>query len=198
MIEKIFPNIPRKWRGVLAITASTLLHFAMALFYLWSTINIYVVSYFRLHSDESLNISFGVIFLPFYTLSLSISGLFSNAFVEKLGVNWAFFLSGVGTSLCTFSASFVNNIYAFMVIFAIFQGISLGLIMILPFYCCFGFFPHNRGLVNGILQTGFGIGGVIYNTLALNVSNPENIVPSIISTSGDKYFDSEVNIYLFI
>ena len=65
--------------------------------------------------------------------------------------------------------------------------------MILPFSCCFGFFPNSRGLVNGILQTGFGIGGVIYNTLALKLTNPDNIIPTILSISGDKYFDFEVD-----
>ena len=185
--------LSRTTKGVLSVIGCFLSNFTQAFYYLWASTNIYVISYYRLISDPTLNNSFGVIYLPLSTWTCNLATLVSVPIAKKIGVRLTIAVAGSLVALCSFISAYMTNIWTFMVFLGVLEGMFVGFITLLPVYVCFPYFLNNRGLIQGLLETAFGLGGMTYNTIALKVVNPDNVEPTIIY-EGERFFDIHVSI----
>ena len=56
----------------------------------------------------------------------------------------------------------------------------------IPVYIGFLYFPQKKGMVSGIILTGYGFGTFIFSLIILGIVNPENYSP--IKSGDDFYF----------
>lgn len=81
------------------------------------------------------------------------------------------------TILCAgsiFFSSFATVFAAFCVIYGILFGFFSGLLYMMPIYCGYLYFPNKKGIVSGLVLTGYGFGSFIFNFMALGIINPDN------------------------
>ena len=50
-------SLKQKYRGILCVIGGVLLHLTLGTIYLWGNINVYIISYYRLHYDDTLSIT---------------------------------------------------------------------------------------------------------------------------------------------
>ena len=59
--------------------------------------------------------------------------------------------------------------------YGITTGFIIGLLFMIPLNNGFKYFPNNKGLVSGIICTGFGLSSFVFSYLILYIVNPNNI-----------------------
>ncbi|CAG0896722.1 unnamed protein product [Darwinula stevensoni] len=82
--------------------------------------------------------------------------------------------------------SIVQSPWLAFVTYGFMFGLGIGTAYMAPLSCGMRWFPENKGLVNGIIVGGFGLGAFIFNFAHTAYLNPEN---KVVSSSG--YFTDE-------
>ncbi|XP_037094030.1 uncharacterized MFS-type transporter YhjX-like [Pollicipes pollicipes] len=54
-------------------------------------------------------------------------------------------------------------------------GVGVGIAYVSPMSCAMKWYPQRRGLVNGIIVGGFGMGAVVFNWIQTSYLNPDNL-----------------------
>jgi MFS transporter, OFA family, oxalate/formate antiporter len=178
-------------KGILSVAGGFLLHSALSSFYVWGAINIYVISYFRL-TDPSINNEIGQVYLLFQVFPWIFAMFFTDYVKKKIGLRWMLVIGSLGICLCTWISAFCQNLWLFMVFFALLWNIFAGMMFMLPLNNGFEYFPNNKGLVSGIISTGFGMGPMGANTLALKLINPGNEKPDFFPLENNSYFNESI------
>ena len=101
-----------KLRAFLSIFSGMCIHLILGAFYLWGAIVIYVTSYFKELSDQSLTTSLAQSVFPIMGLAINITCPFGIKLSEKLGVRLSIFLLSTGMAACVFVSSFLQNFWA--------------------------------------------------------------------------------------
>ena len=115
---------------------------------------------------------------------------FAGHLEERLGVRTTILLgcaimsSGVFLTYFTIKISMALTTLTYGFMF----GLGIALAYAPPMAVAMKWFPRKKGLVNGIIVGGFGLGAFIFNTVQTTYLNPDNISP------GDHgYFTSDQN-----
>lgn len=140
--------------------------------YIPGNINPYLLSYFRQYDDTLTSISVFVI-IPLELVVMTIffpigSYLTSRQVNGRLQLGIAVYVGLISI----FISSFVKNYWVFLVLYGGGFGLSNGLAYIVPIYSCWKYFPHNKGLVSGIILCGFGLSSFIFNFVSTALANP--------------------------
>lgn len=80
-----------------------------------------------------------------------------------------------------FASSYVTNFWLFSTLYGFIFGLCSGMIYFVPFNLGHIYFPNNKGIVSGIISSGFGLGSLIFSTIMLEFINPNNeptVLPS--------------------
>lgn len=64
---------------------------------------------------------------------------------------------------CVFISSWIVNFGGFVVVYGIIFGFFSGILYIMTIFIAYRFFPKNKGLVAGIVLTGYGFGTFIFS-----------------------------------
>ena len=91
----------------------------------------------------------------------------------------------IGTG-STFAASFLTNFWAFLVVFGGGYGVAGGIIYMIPIVAGWEYFPNRKGMVSGVIISGFSCAGLIFNQISTALANPTNASPI------DDYYGKEV------
>ena len=91
----------------------------------------------------------------------------------------------IGTG-STFAASFLTNFWAFLVVFGGGYGVAGGIIYMIPIVAGWEYFPNRKGMVSGVIISGFSCAGLIFNQISTALANPTNASPT------DDYYGKEV------
>eukprot|EP01084_Bolivina_argentea_P227074 383523_1 len=67
------------------------------------------------------------------------------------------------------------NFWLLLLTLGVINGIGIGLIYPMPLLCSMQWFPNHEGLVNGLILSGYGFSGVIFNSLSTQLINPNNV-----------------------
>ena len=78
--------------------------------------------------------------------------------------------------------------------YAGFFPIGIGLVFWTPVICAWEWFPERKGLISGLIISGFGFGAFIYSFITTSICNPHDLKPQFHKTqdSVDKVFPIEV------
>jgi len=176
-----------KWAGVMAICGGFLLHLTLGTLYCFGNMNTYMTSYLRTHvpGQEHKQYSDAIWIPTLATLGQGGFMTFAGHLEERLGVRTTVLLgcsimsSGVFLTYYTIQYSmFLTTLtYGFMF------GLGIALAYAPPMAVAMKWFPRKKGLVNGIIVGGFGLGAFIFNTVQTTYLNPSNQSPD-----ADGYF----------
>jgi len=101
-------------------------------------------------------------------------------------------LSGTALSVISvFATSYITNFAGMLIVYGILFGFASGIIFVLPMEAAWKYFPHKKGVTNGLIIGAFGMGTFIFNYVALAVVNPDNEKASVVA-DGTKYFTEDV------
>ena len=92
-------------------------------------------------------------------------------------------LSTLGLAL---SAIFHTNISVLYLTYGLMFGVGIALAYAPPMGVAMAWYPRKKGLVNGIIVGGFGMGAFIFNTVQTTYLNPLNLSPR-----EDGYFSAD-------
>ena len=190
-MEPLVAFLSEKWKGVLILVGGCLVHLVLGSFYLWGNINVYVTSYYRLHSDRNLTITVSSALFCLMLLGISIGFFFTLPLAKKLGFRLAAMGEALLIAVCVFVSSYMDNFWLFVMFFGIFFGILNGLLYMLPVYLACQYFPNSKGVISGIITGFFGLATIFSSLIAQHMINPDNLQASI-KDGSDKYFDAEV------
>ena len=178
-------------KGYLVLIGGFLIHLVLGSFYLWGVINVYVTSYYRLHSDSSLELKITSALFCFMLLAISLTFFFSLSTIKRFHPRIVVTIEMILISVTVFVSSFMPNFWLFMIFYGIIFGLFSGLVYIVPIFLCCQYFPETKGVISGIITGGYGLATIFSSLIIQYTINPENKKASI-NDDGDKYFDSDV------
>lgn len=164
--------------GILSLVGGFLLHLTLGTLYCFGNMNTYMTSYLRKHVPSQAHIQYSdAIWIP--TLATFGQGLFmtlAGHLEERIGVKMTillgstFMTSGVFLTYFTIqhSIALTTLTYGFMF------GFGTALAYAPPMGVAMRWFPRKKGLVNGIIVGGFGMGAFIFNQVQTVYLNPWN------------------------
>jgi len=167
--------------GYTSILGGFILHLTLGTLYCFGNMNTYMTSYLRTHvRGEEHRVYSDAIWIP--TLATLGQGLFmtlSGHLEEKVGVRMTVLLGSTFMSCGVFltyftiqySMALTTLTYGFMF------GFGTGLAYAPPMAVAMKWFPRKKGLVNGVIVGGFGMGAFIFNTVQTTYLNPDNHSP---------------------
>ena len=198
-MQKISSFLQEKWKGVLILLGGCLVHLVLGSFYLWGNINVYVTSYYRLHSDGSLTITVSSALFCLMLLGISIGFFFTIPLATKVGFRLAALIETFFIAVCVFVSSYMSNFWLFVLFFGIFFGVLNGLLYMIPVYLACQYFPNSKGIISGIITGFFGLATIFSSLIAQEIVNPDNLKATI-KEGSDKYFTADVadNLMKFI
>ena len=92
-----------------------------------------------------------------------------------------------------FLSSYTRNLFAFLLLYAGFNGIGSGAMYILILIAVWEWFPAKKGFVTGVTLTGFGLGLFVFSFVSTKLVNPDSKNPSIYDPDNDvTYYDGTV------
>ncbi|PVD31760.1 hypothetical protein C0Q70_07178 [Pomacea canaliculata] len=94
--------------------------------------------------------------------------------------------AGVLLTYLTIKISFAMSVLTYGMMF----GLGCGLAYPIPVTCAMKWFPEHRGLVGGIVFSGFGCGPIVFNQVITLYLNPSNLPPTQ-KGQDDVYFTQE-------
>jgi len=191
IMSKLFLFLQKKWKGVLTILGGCLVHLVLGSFYLWGNINIYVTSYYRIHSDSSLNMATSSALFCLMAFGISLAFFFGLSFSSKVGFRLSAMIETFLISMSIFVSSYMNNFWLFVLFYGIFFGILSGLLYIIPIFLACQYFPTSKGIISGIITGAYGLATIFSSLLAQNLINPDNEAPTV-KEGSDKYFTANV------
>jgi len=165
-------------QGILSLMGGFLLHLTLGTLYCFGNMNTYMTSYLRKHVPSQASIQYSdAIWIP--TLASFGQGLFmtlAGHLEERIGVKMTillgstFMTSGVFLTYFTIqhSIALTTLTYGFMF------GFGTALAYAPPMGVAMRWFPKKKGLVNGIIVGGFGMGAFIFNQVQVFYLNPWN------------------------
>ena len=119
--------------------------------YSWSIFRVSIEALFGVGTVESgMPYMFS---LAFYAFSMLISGKYIDRFSPKIMMSIGGLLVGIGW----FASGFATNIYMLTLTYGVIIGIGVGIIYGVPISVVAKWFPNKKGLVVGLVLTGFGL-----------------------------------------
>jgi hypothetical protein len=151
-----------KTKGILVIIGGFILHLAIGCIYIWGNISIYVTSYLR-HFDDSVTSESTFIVLPIHIMTSNIMIIVGSEICLRLGPRAATSIGGAVFTLGVFMSSFTEEFYTFVIVYSVTFGFGCGLIYLAPLLTAWTYFPKRKGLLSGVIVSGFGFGSAIFN-----------------------------------
>lgn len=77
-------------------------------------------------------------------------------------------------SASIFFSSLTTSFTLFSALYGICFGLFSGILYMVPINICYSYFPDNKGLIAGIISSGYGFGSMIFATIVLDIVNPDD------------------------
>ena len=167
-------------RAILVVIGGFLVHFTLGTIYTFGNMAPYIVSYIRNQSHpEDLEDTTST-----WVFACALTGqggamFFGGWLVNKIGTKFTTLLgswimsAGVALSFFTIKVSF----WLFLVSYGILFGVGVGVAYIGPLTSAMKWMPKWKGLANGIVVSGIGLGALVINAIQTVYINPDNLAP---------------------
>ncbi|XP_023228151.1 uncharacterized protein LOC111628560 [Centruroides sculpturatus] len=178
-LHRIQNELAMKWKGVFAVIGGFLIHLTLGTLYTFGNMNTYITSYMKKRVDHNIDYSQTIwvnAAAMFGQGSLMIVGGVLERFI---GARWTcligsvIFSGSVALTVFSIDKSFIAVVFTY----GLSSSFGLGIAYIAPLALGMKWFPNRKGLVNGIVVSGFGLGALIFNQVQTTYLNPKNLVP---------------------
>ena len=180
-------RISQKTKAILTTIGSCFFYLVLGSSYIWGNISIYVISYYREVTSEITSIIF-----PMSSILSTFAMWLSFPVAKYLGYNFTLILATILIFTFLFISSFCGEFWIFFIFFGVLYGSSTGLLYLTLLYNTYKYYPHNRGLIGGIVMGVYGISSFISNFLLLGIMNPNGVKAIQDKATGDYYFPLEI------
>uniref|UniRef100_A0A0P4W9N0 Major facilitator superfamily (MFS) profile domain-containing protein n=2 Tax=Scylla olivacea TaxID=85551 RepID=A0A0P4W9N0_SCYOL len=175
------------WRvgGVCAIVGGILIHLTLGNLYSFGNMMTYMVSYMHQRVDPTITYANILWVNSITTMSQGFFMVLGGLLEKQAGPQLTCLLgcsilsSGIILTRYTVDVS----LFAVLLTYGLLSGLGISLAYTTPLSCGMQWFPRHKGLVNGLIVAGFGLGALGSTTLQTMYLNPENKPPQ-----SDGYF----------
>jgi len=179
-----------QWYGYVVLAAGVLVHLCLGTIYTWGNLTTYLTSYMR-RRDSSIEYSDTVwsYFICPFTQGLFI---FIGGYLQyKLGPRLTCLIGGIlfGSGVMVSSVVVKHSLPGLILVYGGVAGCGLGLSYTCPMNVALQYMPEKRGLINGVVVGGFGLGAFLFNFLITAYANPHNCKP--VCPDGGNYTEFE-------
>ena len=165
-------------RGIVTVASSVVMHLVLGTLYCWGNFGAYApanLKYFNGKSaaengnkpPDTANVMPAMI--VFQAVGMKIGGIMIN----KFGIGWTAHFGSALMALGIYLSSFQTRLWPFILTYSCITGTGIGTAYNAPLAAGWKYFPKRKGLVNGIVLTGFGAGGLIFNKVGTGFINPK-------------------------
>lgn len=169
-----------KWKGILAVSGGFLIHLTLGTLYTFGNMNTYITSYIKKRVDHNINYS--------QTIWVNAAAMFGQGSLMMvggilegyIGARWTCIIGSVIFSgFITLTVFSINQSFIAVVFtYGLLSSFGLGIAYIAPLAVGMKWFPNRKGLVNGIVVSGFGLGALVFNQVQTAYLNPKNLTPN--------------------
>ena len=172
---EVGPKLPAK--GLATVAGGVVMHLVLGTLYCWGNFGSYVpdnMKYFNgLSKAENGNrppdtANVMPLMIVFQAVGMKVGGMMIN----KFGIGATAHFGSALMALGIYLSSFQTRLLPFMLAYSCMAGTGIGTAYNAPLAAGWNFFPNRKGLVNGIVLTGFGAGGLIFNKVGTKFINP--------------------------
>ena len=133
-------------------------------FFLWGNISIYVMSHFYEINPQT---SYGFVFLVDTLLILANwSGYQLGTYLFQ-NLRWhpkvVITIGGVVSLTGVYLSSYTRDLTQYLALYCGMNGLGCGMCYFVALICCWEYFPKSRGLVTGIILSGYGFGSFVFS-----------------------------------
>ena len=184
----------RNWKGIISVAGCFLVMIYLGCFFLWGNISIYVLSYFY-EIDPTTSYDFIFLVDSFLVLSNWIGYNVGTYLLKNrrwhpklvIGLGCALSLGGV------FLSSYTRSLGLYLACYCGMNGIGTGACYFVALICGWEYFPDTKGLVTGVILSGYGFGAFIFAQVSTKLVNPTGAQPTIYDAVNDvTYFAPDV------
>lgn len=167
-------------RAILVVAGGFLVHLSLGTIYTFGNMAPYIVSYIR-NQSQPVNLTDTTTSWIFASALIGQGGaMFMGGWlVNKIGPRFTTLIGGwimsvgVAVSFFTIKVSFWLLIVSYGILF----GVGVGVAYIGPLSSAMKWMPRWKGLANGVVVAGFGLGSLGFNALQTLYINPLNLSP---------------------
>lgn len=166
-------------RSTLALFGAFLIHITLGTVYTLSNVNSYLTSYMRAHETPNATYGSSMWMSSSYAVGQGLSMVLGGYLEKRFSARLACILGCLLHSLSIMSTSISVDYgqLAVLLTYGLLPGFGCGLAYMTPMSNGFGWFPHRKGLVAGVILAGFGIGTFVFNMAQTAFVNPNNLSP---------------------
>jgi MFS family permease len=177
-------------RGLLVISGGFIANLSIGTVFTFGNVAPYIVSYIRNEShpaDLTQGTATWIYALNFIGQGCTMT--LGGWAVKRIGPRWTTLIgglvmsTGVGLTYFTIQISF----WLVLLTYGLMFGAGVGMAYTGPIYAAMKWLPNWKGLANGIILAGIGLGSLVYNAVQTFFVNPHNL-PAEKSDNGEDYF----------
>lgn len=164
-------------KGISVVFGGFLVHLTLGTLYTFGNMSPYMASYLRKRNYPGIKASH-LVWINAATvcgqgLSMVLGGCMEKKHGPLLTTMLGAFTMSAGTLLTYFSIDSTLPMLVFT--YGVMYGVGIGIGYISPLCCGMKWFPNRKGLVNGVIVGGFGMGALIFNFVQTAFLNPKNL-----------------------
>lgn len=163
----------KKLYGTLAIAGGALAHLCMGSFYCWGNFMSYAPNYIKYYDGVGADGASpdALIMLPATLVAMCFTMPLGPKFAAKIGAAKTLLLGSWIMTLGIFLSSYATKLSHFIFCYAIMVGWGIGMGYTAPMGAAWKWLPASKGLVSGVILTGFGAGGFVFNMIGTKLFN---------------------------
>ncbi|XP_050740378.1 oxalate:formate antiporter-like isoform X4 [Eriocheir sinensis] len=165
--------------GVCATIGGILIHLTLGNLYSFGNMMTYMVSFMHERVDPSITYAN---FLWVNSITTTSQGFFmvlGGLLEKRIGPRLTCLIgcSLLSTGIMLTSLTVEVSLFAVILTYGLLAGLGISLSYTTPLSCGMQWFPRHKGLINGLIVAGFGLGALGSTTLQTMYLNPDNISP---------------------
>ena len=186
-LNMLFP-LSKRAKGIFSIISGVLINIVCGSLNSWSGINGYFISYLKYSDSPSIEIKDGYFFIPIILFTTMCASPLAAIINEKIGIKFISLVSTILiiiTNIALYYSTNLTKVYGCMISYGVINGMNYMPVI----KNCLLYFPHKKGLINGLVLFGYGTSSIIYYSIADYLINPsfKQINPST------GFFDKEIS-----
>ena len=173
--------------GWVVLFAGFCMHLCIGTVYCWGNMTTYATSYLRLTDP---NLTYGDTLWVFMSGGLlqAVSMFPGGRLQLRIGQRLTALLGSTLVVGAYLFGSLATTLAPFLLCYGALFGLGTGLVYTCPTTAAVQWLPHRKGLVNGVVVMGFGLGAFCFNFFITAWCNPEHLAEDVVGPDGGRYY----------
>jgi MFS family permease len=153
-------------KGFSAVLGGAIAHLALGTLYTWGNLMSYSPKSLRFYDGgDHAGQPDALTVIPLVLISQCITMPLGSLITQRIGAPNSMRIGGLLAAAGVFLASYATRLRLFMVLYGMLFGFGAGIAYTAPMAAGWKWLPDKKGLVSGIILTGFGAGGFVFNII---------------------------------